>query len=69
MIIFLSGLIAGIILSTVAMILRVGGVLRVDNSDGDGPHLFLELEKDVYPVISKKFVVFKVKRENYLTQK
>ena len=42
------------------------GNLRIDTSDDDGPYLFLELEKSVMDVCNSKYVVFKVRNENYL---
>ena len=43
------------------------GDLRVDQSDPDSPpHLFLELDKNVPAVMSKKYVVFRVKVEDFV---
>lgn len=45
------------------------GDLVVDNSDPDGPYLFLELNGDINHVVSQKEVKLNVKHKNYLTQK
>jgi len=46
---------------------RVSGTLRVDQSDPDGPYLFLELDGNVN-VIQSEYVTFRVRVENYLPQ-
>lgn len=43
------------------------GDLRVDRSDPScEPYLFLELSTDVYTVMRKKHVTFRVKVENFI---
>lgn len=43
------------------------GDLRVDQSDPDSPpQLFLELDKDVPAVMTKKYVAFRVKAEDFI---
>lgn len=43
------------------------GDLRVDQSDPDSPpQLFLELDKDVPAVMTKKYVAFRVKVEDFI---
>lgn len=43
------------------------GDLRVDQSDPDSPpHLFLELDTNVPTVMTKKYVVFRVKVEDFI---
>lgn len=46
----------------------VDGVLRIDNSDSDGPYLFLELSRDVGDITEKKHVNLDVKLENLVTR-
>ena len=44
------------------------GTLRVDRSDPtDEPYLFLEGIKSPYEIAQKRFVIFDVKRENYIS--
>lgn len=43
------------------------GDLRVDRSDPlDAPYLFLELDTDVYSIMRKKYVMLRVKTENFI---
>ena len=74
LIIFTAGIILGAVILLIAFkisgrIRKPIGDLRVDRSDPrDAPLLFLELNKDtnVHTIISKKFVIFRVKLENFL---
>ena len=61
-ILFVSGLIVGIIIA-VEIVIRtyLKGSLIVNYSDPDGPYLFVELSKSVPNVCSRKYVLFKVK--------
>ena len=46
------------------------GNLRIDRSQKDEPpYLFLELKKQVDDICGKKYVVFKVRDENFDTHK
>ena len=64
-----AGIIMGIIISLLFLSLSKSGTLRVDESDIDGDtYLFLELDKPVNKSISKKYVIFKVNRENYISR-
>ena len=45
------------------------GILRIDQSDEDGPLLFLELKSGVHTFMYKKSVTFEIKRENFISQK
>ncbi|MBQ8132897.1 MAG: beta-lactamase induction signal transducer protein [Clostridia bacterium] len=50
--------------------LRATGSLRIDRSDPeDSPHLFLELSKGVNCFYRKKYIILKVRNENYISQK
>ena len=64
-----AGLIIGIIIGLLFLSSSKSGILRVDESDIDGEtYLFLELNKPVHKSISKKYVVFKVNRKNYISR-
>ena len=65
-----AGIIIGIIISLLFLSLSKSGTLRVDESDIDGDtYLFLELDKPVNKSISsKKYVIFKVNRKNYISR-
>lgn len=43
--IFVTGIILGVLLERILIKNSHIGILRIDNSDGDGPYLFLELSK------------------------
>ena len=45
------------------------GTLRIDNSDSDGPYLFLELSTNISSFNKKKQVTLNVLDESYLPQK
>lgn len=68
-IIFALGILVGIIFIGIVFRLFLVGTLRVDHSDPDGPFLFLELSKRVETVISKKYVVLKVKVKDFIPHK
>ena len=64
------GLMVGAIVSLLFLSSSKTGTLRVDESDIDGDtYLFLELDKPVNKSISsKKYVIFKVNRKNYISR-
>lgn len=67
-------IIVGIIIGGVATCLILGafgvGNLRVDQSiPEDGPYLFLELTESVSTILKKKFVVLKVRAEDFIPHK
>lgn len=62
------GMVVGSLSACIIFRLFVAGTLRVDRSDPDDAlYLFLELSKDVRTVSEKKYVVFKVRNENYIS--
>lgn len=67
----LTGVLIGLMLAKFIYRDRPIGNLRVDNSDPDsGPYLFLELSKGLESsVLSKKYVMLRVKIENYISHK
>lgn len=65
---FLSGAVVGGIIALITIRSTVIGYLRVDESDpDDGPYLFLELFKKVPNLCAKKYVMLKVKVENFIS--
>lgn len=68
-IIFALGVLIGVIFTGIIFRLLLVGTLRVDHSDSDGPFLFLELSKRVEAVVSKKYVVLRVKVKDFLPHK
>lgn len=68
MALFGLGVLIGSLWVCIIFRLFVVGTLRVDRSDpDDAPYLFLELSKDVRTVSEKKYVIFKVRNENYIS--
>lgn len=44
------------------------GILRIDNSDGEGPYTFLEAKEDMNRIAMRRYVILDVNYSNYLTQ-
>lgn len=64
------GFILGVYGASVFYRLKAVGALRVDLTDPDsGPYLFLELEKPVGVIESKKYVTLKIRIREDLSQK
>ena len=68
-IIFTLGVLVGAIFTGIAFRLFLVGTLRLDHSDPDGPFLFLELSKRIGSVVSKKYVVMRVKAKDFIPHK
>lgn len=68
-IIFALGVLIGTIFTGIVFRLFLVGTLRVDHSDLDGPFLFLELSKRIESVLSKKYVVLRVKVKDFIPHK
>ena len=49
--------------------LKFVGNLRVDQSDDDGPYIFIEFENDPSMLVTSKHVMMRVIKENYISQK
>lgn len=70
MLIFILGFLFGVLISAVTVRHFQIGVLRVDNSDPyDVPYLFLELDKKPVNIMSKRYVLLKVKLDDYLPRR
>lgn len=65
--IFVVGIILGVLFERIVIKSSHIGTLRIDNSDGDGPYLFLELSKNVSTFNKHKRVFMSVKEENYIS--
>lgn len=63
---YVVGVLMGYILAKVLSRPKTIGCLRIDNSDGDGPYLFLELDKGVGDFSNEKHICMEVKNENYI---
>lgn len=67
--IFIAGVIAGVGSSVLVLLKTKGGTLRIDRSDPDSePYMFLELTESLPSVMRKKYVIFRVNLENYISR-
>lgn len=64
--IFLIGITLGITFEKILFKKVNIGTLKIDNSDEDGPYLFLELSKSISSFNKCKQVLMTVKEENYI---
>ena len=65
---FLAGVLIGTIIYAIAVKTASIGTLRIDQSDPeDSPYLFLELNKNITVISSKKYVIMKVDLRNYIS--
>lgn len=66
----LAGFAAGVAIAIFVYRAERVGTLRIDRSDpSEPPYIFLELNKGVGDISTKKNVILKVKNENYISQK
>lgn len=66
----IAGIIIGAVITVVIFTAISVGSLRVDQSiPEDEPYLFLELTKGVSTILRKKFVVLKVRAEDFIPHK
>lgn len=64
------GAIIGVLITLLIFSTISAGNLRVDQSiPEDDPYLFLELTKSVSTILKKKFVVLKVRAEDFIPHK
>lgn len=64
--IFIVGIVCGAFISRLLFKKHSIGTLRIDNSDPDGPYLFLELTTNISSFNKKKQVMLDVKDESYI---
>lgn len=63
-----TGFVLGIVVARSKMNNSIGS-LRIDQSDPDGPYLFLELNEPIEYVMSQKKVVMSVEVKDYISHK
>lgn len=68
-IIFLAGVVIGLIIRLIVERSHAMGTLRIDNSDSDGPYLFVELNRSISELSAVKTVKLAVKVEDFIPQK
>lgn len=67
--IFIIGIVCGTLINRLLLKKHSIGALRIDNSDPDGPYLFLELSTNIPSFNKKKQVMLDVLDECYIPQK
>lgn len=66
----IAGIIIGVIMSSLFVRTHLSGNLRVDHSiPEDDSYLFLELSKSVSTILKKKFVILKIRVEDFIPHK
>jgi hypothetical protein len=61
------GIIIGLAISIAGFFFRSIGALRIDKSDPtDKPYMFLEIKRGIGDITRRKFVVLRVKREDFI---
>ena len=68
-IIFAFGLVLGYSISKLFVKQMPLGVLRIDESDPDGPYIFLELSTDPRIIKQNRYVTLEVNATSYISQK
>lgn len=69
-IVFIIGILIGSIATNAIYQQARTGTLRVDTSDPeDGPYMFLEIDKGVENITSKRYILLKVDLHSYLPHK
>ncbi len=63
------GLAIGALIGSLLSRAHTMGTLRIDNSDPDGPYLFVELSRGVHDISTMKTVKFTVKVEDFIPRK
>lgn len=67
---FIAGILIGSLVTNAIFQRAKVGTLRVDSSDPeDGPYMFLEIDKGVGDITSKRCVLLKVSLDSYLPRK
>lgn len=69
MLIFVAGIVVGMIIILLISMFHLVGALRVDQSDPDEPYIFLELDKGKGSIAFKKYIVLKVNLKNFIPHK
>lgn len=67
-ILLLLGMLSGIGIGYLIMRPKSSGYIRIDRSEPDEPpRLFLESHIGIYELSQKKYVIYEVKTENYIS--
>lgn len=64
---FMAFVLLGGLLANLMWIHNKIGILRIDDSDPDGPYMFLQIDRGDVPALRKsKYVVLEVKNQNFI---
>ena len=67
---FLLGIVVGLIGALMCLAGSSVGALRIDQSDPtEPPYLFLELDTPVESIMNKKRVMFRVNKKNFISER
>ena len=68
-IIFILGVLIGLGVAVATLGIFQIGVLRIDMSDPlDNPYMFLELSKAMNDISSRRYVILRVSKKNFVTR-
>lgn len=66
----LIGVVGGMLGMLICLAARSGGTLRVDQSDpNEAPYLFLDLDKPVEKFMNEKYILFRISKKNFISEK
>ena len=65
---FMLGAFTGVIAYEIVSRKKSIGDLRIDNSDPDGPYLFLELSVDPNEILKHRCITLQVNTKSYISQ-
>ena len=69
-ILIIAGIAIGLIISAIRNEIRYVGSLRIDKSDPtENPYLFLEIDEGVRDISNRKYIILRVKREDFIPRK
>ena len=69
-ILIIAGIAIGIIISAIRNLFWQVGSLRIDRSDpSDNPYLFLEINNGIGDISNRKYIILRVKKEDFLPRK
>ena len=69
-ILIIAGIAIGLIIAAIRNEFRYVGSLRIDKSDPtENPYLFLEIDEGVRDISNRKYIILRVKREDFIPRK
>lgn len=63
---YAMGVFMGYILCKILLRPKSVGCIRIDNSDGEGPYMFLELDESVDNLSKRHYAYVEIKKENLI---